>query len=258
MGQDLVDRVAIVTGAGTGIGRATAQRFAEEGAAVVITGRRKQLLEETQSLIADAGHGKCLVMAGDMSSEADVERIFADTARELGKLDVLVNNAAIAGEVGKIWELELADFQEALQINLAGPWLCTRAAARLMMPRRYGKIINIGSITGKRPLDSRTPYTTTKLGLVGLTKTVALELGEFDINVNNISPGAVNTPRLAELAEKGKIPLAELLENVGSAAALKRVNSSEDIAEIALFLATDRSKSITGFDITADSGIWYS
>jgi len=256
--DELRDRVAIVTGAGTGIGRGTALRLAEEGATVVVAGRRVELLEETVAQISDLDTGGGVAIAADVSDEAEVGRLFGETVSRFGQVDVLVNNAAIAGEVGNIWELSLDGWNEALAINLTGPWLCTREAARVMMPRSYGKIVNIGSVSGKRPLATRTPYTATKMGLVGLTRTAAAELGEYNINVNNISPGAVDTPRLQELAEKWNRPVDELIEGMASLSALKRISTPADIAECALFLASDRSRNITGFDITVDCGVWFS
>jgi NAD(P)-dependent dehydrogenase (short-subunit alcohol dehydrogenase family) len=257
MAGELKDRVAIVTGAGTGIGRGIAELFVEEGASVVITGRRKELLDETLDQIK-GGDGQAVAVPADVSEEAEVERLFAETTSRFGQVDVLVNNAAIAGEIGNIWELSLAGWEETIKINLTGPWLCTRAAAKAMMPRRYGKIVNIGSISGKRPLATRTPYTSSKLGLVGLTKTAALELGEYGINVNNISPGAIETPRLAHLAEAWKMTKEELVDDMADKAATKRIGEPRDIAELALFLSTDRSRQITGFDISVDGGIWFS
>jgi NAD(P)-dependent dehydrogenase (short-subunit alcohol dehydrogenase family) len=258
MPDELKDRVAIVTGAGTGIGRGIAVLFAQEGANVVVTGRRKELLDETLDEIKAAGGAEAIAIPGDVSDEAEVDRLFEETASRFGPVDVLVNNAAIAGEIGNIWELSLDGWNETIKINLTGPWLCTRAAAKAMMPRRSGKIINIGSISGKRPLATRTPYTSSKLGLVGLTKTAAVELGEYGINVNNISPGAIETPRLAHLAEAWKMTKQELVDDLADKAATKRIGEPRDIAELALFLATDRSRQITGFDISVDGGLWFS
>jgi NAD(P)-dependent dehydrogenase (short-subunit alcohol dehydrogenase family) len=249
-------RTAVVTGAGTGIGRAVALAIAGEGAKVVLAGRRRAPLEETREMLKDPGAG--LVFAGDQSSETDVERLFASAVEFGGTVDILVNNAAIAGAVGNIWELELEGWTEALSINLTGPWLCSRAAARIMIPQRSGKIVNVGSVSGKRPLATRTPYTTTKMGLVGLTRTLALELGEYGVNVNLVSPGAVRTPRLDELAEKWDKPVDELISGMAQLAALKRISEPDDIANAVVFLVSDEARNITGFDLTVDAGVWFS
>ncbi len=256
MGSDLHERIAIVSGGGTGIGAAIARKFADHGAHVVIAGRRRELLDQVAGEITGAG-GRAETYAADLSREEDVDQLFAHVRNTYSRLDILVNNAAIAGEVGNIWELSFAGWDEAVRINLTGPWLCTRAAAHLMTPQRSGRIINIGSISGKRPLATRTPYTATKMGLLGLTRTCALELGEHNINVNLISPGAVDTPRLEELAQKWGRPLEEMVATVAAQSALKRISTPEDIAECALFLASDRSQNITGIDVTVDGGVWF-
>ena len=248
-------KTVIITGAGTGIGRDMAARFATAGGQVVVTGRRQELLDTLAAEI-DASGGEALVVAGDVSSEAHVETLFASAADRFGPVDVLINNAAIAGEVGNIWELSREGFEEALRINLTGPWLCSRAAAKQMMPRRAGKILNIGSISGKRPLATRTPYTTSKMGLIGMTRTLAVELGEFDINVNLISPGATETERLVHLAEQWERDYDELVADFGKLSPLKRIVQPQDISELALFLASDRARNITGFDINCDAGLW--
>lgn len=250
-------KVAIVTGGGTGIGAGVAERFAEEEACVAISGRRLAPLDEVAGRIRQGG-GRALAVSVDSATEEGVERLFSETEAIFGPVDVLVNNAGIAGPVAPIWEQDLAGWQETLRINLTGPWLCARAAARRMMGRRSGKIINIGSISGKRPLATRTPYTSTKMGLVGLTRTLALELGEYNINVNLISPGAVVTPRLYELAEKWGTTFEKLASGMAASSALKRIGEPKDVADLALFLASDESRNVTGIDISVDAGIWYS
>lgn len=253
--NELDGKTAVVTGAGTGIGRSVARTFADMGARVLLTGRRRELLEETAALLPNDA---ALIVAADQRDEADVDRLFGEAMSAWGKVDILVNNAAIAGEVGNIWELSLAGWTEALEINLTGPWLCSRAAARVMMKAGYGKIVSIGSVSGKRPLATRTPYTTTKMGLVGLTRTMAVELGPHGINVNLVSPGAVRTPRLDELAEKWGRPVDELVNEMGDLSALGRISQPEDIADAVVFLVSDRAKNITGFDLTVDAGVWFS
>ena len=257
MAGKLDGRVAIVTGGGTGLGAAIACRFASEGARVAISGRRAEPLEQTAAHIRAAG-GCVLTVQGDTATEEGVSHLFEHAADVLGPLDVLVNNAAIAGPTGPIWEQELSGWEETLRINLTGPWLCSRAAAAQMMPRRRGKIVNIGSVSGKRPLAGRTPYTATKLGIVGLTRTLALELGAYNINVNCISPWAVKTPRLDELAAKAGITVEKLIEGAAAGAALKRLGEPEDTAALALFLASDEAHAITGIDVTIDGGVWFS
>lgn len=250
-------KVAIVTGGGTGIGAAITARLAAEGAAVAISGRRASLLNEVVDAIQLAG-GTALAVPGDSATEEGVEALFAKVAADLGPVDVLVNNAGVAGPVAPIWEQEFAGWAETVRINLTGPWLCSRAAAPGMMEKKSGNIINIGSMSGKRPLANRTPYTSTKLGLVGLTRTLAVELGPFNVNVNCISPGATTGPRLEELADKAGITLEQLLKGAAAGSALNRVSEPEDIAGLAAFLASADARNITGMDITVDAGVWFS
>lgn len=257
MDQRLIGEVAIVTGAGTGIGAAIAARLAAEGARVVVAGRRPEPIEATCVAITSAG-GQALAVAADAATEEGVERLFAATVEALGPVSILVNNAAVAGPIAPIWEQELPGWEETLRINLTGPWLCARAAARAMKDARRGRIINIGSMSGKRPLAKRTPYTSTKMGVVGLTRTLALELGEFNINVNCISPGAVNTERLEVLARAANVPLERVVEGAAAGSALRRISQPQDIAALAAFLASSEASNITGMDITVDAGVWYS
>jgi NAD(P)-dependent dehydrogenase (short-subunit alcohol dehydrogenase family) len=257
MVAELSGHVAIVTGGGTGIGAAIARRLASDGAAVAISGRRPGPLEEVAREITAEG-GRALAVAGDSATEAGVERLFHETEAAFGPVDILVNNAGIAGPTAPIWEQSCADWEETVRINLTGPWLCSRAAARRMIERRSGNIVTIGSMSGKRPLAKRTPYTSSKLGLVGLTRTLAVELGEYNVNVNCISPGAVATSRLAELAQKAGITEAQLITAASAGAALKRISTPEDIAALVAFLASPGARNITGIDITVDAGVWFS
>jgi len=257
MERRLEGKVAIVTGGGTGIGAAIATRFAAEGAAVAISGRRAELLEGVAWTIRAAG-GKVVAVPGDSATEAGVEALFRRAEEGLGPVDILVNNAGIAGPVAPIWKQEFDGWAETLRINLSGPWLCSRAAARRMIERKGGNIINIGSMSGKRPLANRTPYTSAKLGVVGLTRTLAVELGPYNVNVNCISPGAVSGARLEELAQKAGIPLEQLVTSAAAGAALKRISDPEDIAGLAAFLASADARNITGMDITVDGGVWFS
>ncbi|MFV0260602.1 MAG: SDR family NAD(P)-dependent oxidoreductase [Acidimicrobiales bacterium] len=247
--------VAVVTGAGTGIGRAVARRIVLEGGDVVLTGRRHEPLQEIEADLADAP-GRVLVRPGDHADEQHVERMFAAVESAFGPVTLLVNNAAIAGAVDSIWDLDAGAFTEALHCNVVGPWLCCRAAARSMRETGAGSIVSIGSISGKRPLVSRTPYTTSKMALVGLTRTLAAELGPSNITVNLVSPGPVDTPRLAELAEKWNRPLDELVAEIAGQSALGRVSTADDIADAVMFLASRGARNITGVDLTVDGGIW--
>ncbi|MCP5025463.1 MAG: SDR family oxidoreductase [Actinomycetia bacterium] len=248
----LRDQTAIVTGASQGIGLAISEAFAREGASVTMVARSAPRLDEAVSSVAALGSAvPCLA---DVSSEADVARVFETVLTASGRVDILVNNAGIAGPTAPIEDVGLAEWQECLDTNLTGVWLCCREAARHMKPQGSGRIINIGSISGKRPLPERTPYCATKMGLVGLTRTLAAELGPHDVNVNCVSPGAVNTARLALLAERASMSLEELLGRVSQGAALRRVTEPDEVADLCVFLASAAARNITGQDVTVDAG----
>lgn len=251
--MQLEGKVAVVTGANQGIGQGIAETFAREGAKVVMAARRQQELEAVAAAIREQG-GEVTVCLADISQEADVQRLVQAAVAQYGTLDIMVNNAGVAGPIGSIWDLELADFQQCLAINLTGMWLCCREAVKVMKERQSGRIINIGSITGKRPLAQRTAYCASKMGVLGLTRSLALEMGEFNVNVNCINPGGVKGPRLAMLADQMKISLEELYVLASEGAALKRVVENDDIAAMCVFLASDLSLNITGQDINIDAG----
>jgi len=219
----------------------------------VLVGRRAEPLVEVERAIAARG-GTSFAVPADVAREADVQRVFAATLDRFGRIDVLVNNAGIAGPIAPIDKIALDGWLETIAINLTGPWLCCRAAAAEMAKNGGGRIVNVGSISGKRPLANRTPYCASKMGLLGLTRALALELGGANINVNCISPGAVQTTRLELLAEQAKIPLQDFLKGVASVSALKRITEGSDIAALCVYLASDAARNITGQDFTVDAG----
>jgi|TARA_Y100000310_G_scaffold274578_1_gene290654 NAD(P)-dependent dehydrogenase (short-subunit alcohol dehydrogenase family) len=253
--MQLKDQVAVVTGASQGIGQTIAETFAREGAKVVVVARNEENLHNVASGIEGEG-GTVTPCAASVSAEEDVRRVVDTAVDAYGKLDVLVNNAGIAGPVAAIEDTDLAGWQECIATNLTGAWLCCREVTRVMKPAQSGKIINIGSISGKRPLPQRTPYCASKMGLVGLTRSLAAELGAFNINVNCISPGAVKSPRLELLAEKASMSLEDLFARVSAGSALGRVGEPEDIAGLCVYLATAAAHNITGQDFTVDAGTY--
>lgn len=251
--MQLTDQVAIVTGANQGIGEGIAARFAQEGAKVVMAARRMKQLEEVAEGIRANG-GEVTPVAIDVSREDDVQSLIQCAVQTYGTLDVIVNNAGVAGPIGAIWDVDVADFEQCLAVNTTGLWLCCREATKVMKDGGGGRIINIASITGKRPLAERTAYGASKMGVVGITRALALEAGEFDISVNCISPGGVKGPRLAMLAEKNNMTLDELYAAVSAGSALKRVTDNEDIASMCVFLASEAGRNISGQDINIDAG----
>jgi len=254
----LAGQVAIITGGGRGIGRHIALRFAAEGAAVTLAATGVAALEATGKEIRAAG-GRALVVPTDVADENAVAAMVKRSVAEFGRLDVLVNNAGISGPTAAATDLALADWQRTLDINLTGALLCAKHAAPHMIQRRYGRIINITSVAGLIGYAYRSPYAASKWGMIGLTRSLALELGEAGITVNAIAPGAVRGERIGAVIEKRARAVGRTAEEVEreffiEPTALKRMIEPEEIAATALFLASDEARSITGDTIQVSSG----
>jgi NAD(P)-dependent dehydrogenase (short-subunit alcohol dehydrogenase family) len=254
----LEGKVTVVTGAGQGLGRAIALRCAAEGAQIALAARSNELLAEVAELIEASG-GRALAVPTDLRDPAQVSRLAETVTRELGPADVLVNNSGIGGPTAVLWEIEPEDWEETLRVNLTGTFLCCRAFLPGMVQRRSGSVVVIGSVTGKRPLIGRTPYCASKLGLVGLVRTLAWEAGEHGIRVNLISPGPVAGERLdrviAAQAEVKGISSEDAREQFAAGSPLRRLVAPEDVAEAVVFLASDVSASVTGEDLNVSAGL---
>ena len=253
----LKDRVAIVTGASQGIGAAIAVALAAAGAKVVLAARNEAALRATGSLIGDGGRWHAVKT--DVTSEPDVADLVGETVKRFGTVHILVNNAGIAGPTAPCEDVKLAEWEETMAVNLRGPFLCARAVLPIMKAERWGRIINICSISGKRPLPRRTPYTTTKLGLIGFTRTLAAEVGAFDITVNAISPGATKGPRIdtviKNLARAEGKPEEEIAARFVRDAALGRFVEPTDVAGLVVFLTSDAARNMTGQDFNVSAGL---
>jgi NAD(P)-dependent dehydrogenase (short-subunit alcohol dehydrogenase family) len=253
----LTGRVALVTGAGRGIGRAIANRLAADGATVVLAGRSVEALEAACEEIARAG-GRCAVVPVDVREEESVAELALLAREQCGPVDLLVANSGIAGPTDELWRLSLEDWQETLRVNLTGVFLVCRALAPAMVTRRSGSIVVIGSSTGKNPLPRRTPYAASKTGLVGLVRALAWELGPHGVRVNLVSPGATDGERLdaviARQADGGgrspEVVRAALIES----SPLARLTSAQDVAAVVAFLAGDGAAAITGEDVNVSMG----
>ncbi len=254
----LQDAVAVVTGAGKGIGRHIAVAFARAGATVALAGRDVPALEETQELIQALGRS-ALVTPADVCVPEQVQEMGARVLGELGRVDALVCNSGVAGPTAPLWEISLEDWEETLRVNLTGTFLSCRALLPAMIERRTGSIIVIGSITGKRPLQGRTPYAASKLGLVGLIRTLALEAGTYGIRANLISPGFVAGPRIDRVIDAQATELTitpeEARQRFISASPLGRLTAPQDVAAAAVFLASPAAAAVTGEDLNVATGV---
>jgi glucose 1-dehydrogenase len=244
---ELEGKVAIVTGASSGIGYAIAQHFAEHGAAVAINyvahvDDAHELVEEIQ-----AAGGRAIAIEGDISDAKAVESLVTTTVETFGRLDVLVNNAGIEQHT-PLLEIEEADWDRTLAVNLKGPFLCLQATAKRMQ-KGGGSIVNISSIHEDFPFPGSTPYVAAKGGLRMLMRNASLELAPYGIRVNNVAPGAIATPiNAATLADPAKV------KEVQRIVPLRRFGEPAEVAEVVLFLASDRASYVTGSTYYVDGG----
>ena len=253
MSNELSDKVAVVTGGGTGIGKATAMRFAEAGARVVVGGRQSSTLNP----VAEATGGLAVVC--DVTDESQVEALFRRANEQLGSVDVLFNNAGMSGPIMLLTDMDTARWDECVSVNLKGAMLCMKYAGKLMCEQGAGSIINVSSLMGLRGYPMRAAYSATKFALIGMTEAVAHELGSFGVRVNALCPGAVSGELMdrviARRAEAEGRPADEIVrESYTDPAALKKWVSPEEVAEAALYLASDASSAITGERIKVDAG----
>jgi meso-butanediol dehydrogenase / (S,S)-butanediol dehydrogenase / diacetyl reductase len=249
----LEGKVALITGGGTGIGAAVAERFVAEGARVCITGRRQEMLDKVAlSLPGD----KVTTCAGDVAVYADAERMVAAVIKFGGKLDVLVNNAGMPTH-GTITDLTEKDWNRALAVNLTGPFFMMKASIPHILKAGGGSIVNVASLAGLRCIPAGSVYCSSKAGLIMLTQQAALDFGP-DIRCNVICPGAVQTPMLEggmnNLKDALKTDLKGAFDHFTAYSPLKRVAAPAEIASICLFLAGEDSSFMTGAVLVADGG----
>jgi len=254
----LQDKIAVITGGGRGIGRAIAQAYAREGAHLVLAARDVVALQETRALVAEYQRD-VLVIPLDLRQEESVQVLAEQALAHFGHVDILVNNSGIAGPTAPLWEISPEQWRETLEVDLIGPYLCCHAFLPSMLARSSGNILMIGSMTGKRPLFGRTPYAAAKLGLVGLVRTLAWEVGPHNIRVNLISPGPVEGERIGRVLEG--MASAQGISNEEARrlflrdSPLGRMAPPADVANAAVFLASDLSGSTTGEDFNVSGGI---
>ncbi len=251
-------KVAVVTGGGRGIGRSISLALAREGADVSLAARSTDMMEEVAEKIRQMGR-RVVVNTTDVNSVNDVERAVNRTLENLGRIDFLVNNSGIAGPTRYVHEITPEEWDETLSVNLRGAFLFCRFVVPIMINQYGGKIVNIASMTGKRPLPMRTPYCASKMGLIGFTRSLASELGKFGINVNAVCPGGVEGERIDEVIRKASeaegTPVDEVRKRFVADSPFKRMVTADDIARAVLFLLSDDSKNITGEDLNVTAGV---
>ncbi|TDJ55241.1 MAG: 3-oxoacyl-[acyl-carrier-protein] reductase [Planctomycetota bacterium] len=239
-------RVAIVTGASRGIGRAIAERLAADGRLVVLVSRSPDTLDEVRLGIEKAG-GSAEVRACDVGDREALAALIETVASTHGRLDILVNNAGITRD-GLILRMSDADFDDVINVNLRSAFVACRAAARPMMRGRFGRIVNIGSVTGLIGNAGQVNYAAAKAGLVGLTKTIAKELGSKGITANLVAPGFIDTGMLDALPQ-------QLKDEVARTVPVRRFGRPDEIAHVVSFVTSDLASYLNGQVVVVDGGL---
>ena len=259
--QRLKDRVAIITGGGTGIGKSIALAYAREGAHTVLVGRRQPLLDDVAKQVRATGR-KALTIQADASKEPLVKDMVARATKEFGRVDIMVNNAGGAGVVKNTVDMSLAEFQEVWEQNMISTMLCTREVLKHMIPAKRGIIINFSSNAAKGGFPMRSHYSATKAAIIAYTASVAREVGKYNIRVSCIMPGPVMTEALMEgFAARAKalgVPTEQIVNERVGLSPMGRMPTSDECANLAIFLASDESSFETGqnYHITG-GGITY-
>ncbi|MDR3513248.1 MAG: SDR family NAD(P)-dependent oxidoreductase [Caulobacteraceae bacterium] len=247
----LEGRVALVTGAGSGIGRASAKLFAAEGAKVVAVDR-VEAVNETAAAIRQVG-GQAIALTGDAGVEADVAKAVETAVGEYGALDVCYANAGVSGGLIPLFELTADNWMELLRINLVGPFLAIKHAAQVMIPRGKGSIICTASVAGLRSGAGGVPYSASKAGVINLVQTTAQQLTGTGVRVNAICPGLIETGMTRPIFERARE--RGTADRIGQLNPLQRPGAPEEIASVALFLASDDASYVDGQAIVVDGGL---
>jgi NAD(P)-dependent dehydrogenase (short-subunit alcohol dehydrogenase family) len=260
MDLNLKGRIAVITGPAKGMGAAVSRAFAAEGCRLALAGRDVAAIEPVAAEVARAG-ADAIVVACDITDACACEQAVATVHTRFGDaIDILVNVAGGSGPIGKTGaETTPEEFADIVDLNMGGCFNTMRAVLPGMMARRYGKIVNVGGTFGMRGRAGRMAYSASKWGLRGITKSFALEVGPYNINVNCVAPGMVDGPRFrdkvcADLARRHGITLEQAMERHAADYALRRVSTDADVAQACLFLASDVSRQITGVDLPVDGG----
>ncbi|RCW43185.1 3-oxoacyl-[acyl-carrier protein] reductase [Halopolyspora algeriensis] len=251
MSEELNGRVAVVTGAARGIGAGIAEKLAAEGAAVAVVDLDEEACARTVERITAEG-GSALAVGADVTDANSVEQAFSRVAAELGPVGVLVNNAGVTRD-NTLHKMSDQDWDMVMGVHLRGAFLCSRAAQKQMVQQRWGKIVNLSSVSalGNK---GQANYSTAKAGIQGFTRTLAIELGPFGVNVNAIAPGFIVSDMTAATAERIGMNFEDLQANTAEVTPVRRVGTPEDIANTVEFLTSEKSSFITGQTLYVDGG----
>ena len=245
--MDLTGKVALVTGAAQGIGKAVAMLLAQRGADIIVSDINLEKAEETSKEIATLGP-RAMAIRANVAVVEEVEKMVQAIIERFGQIHILVNNAGIARDK-LLLRMTEEDWDLVLDINLKGTFNCTKAVIRYMSKQRYGKIVNIASVVGEMGNAGQANYSASKAGVIGFTKTIAREFASRGINVNAIAPGYIVTPMTEVLPEKAKEDLKRMIP-------MERLGQPEEVAQAALFLVSEASNYITGQVINVNGGIY--
>jgi NAD(P)-dependent dehydrogenase (short-subunit alcohol dehydrogenase family) len=257
MDRSLIGKVALITGCVKGIGQAITKRFAQAGAGLALFDLLGEPLRALASELTDSG-ARALALPGDASSEDDVHQAVDQALSHFGRIDVLANVAGITGPTAAVEDISLGEWNETLAVNLTSTFLFCRRVVPHMKQMRSGSIINISSLLGTRGRALRTPYCASKWAVIGLSRAVALEAGPFNVRVNTICPGTVEGERIDRVrhlrAEAEHTTIDRLIAAELANTPLRRTLAAEEIASVALFLASDDASAITGEEIIVSAG----
>lgn len=243
------NKAAVITGSGRGIGEVIALTLSEFGANVVITDINKRDVERVVEKIKTRG-GNAIGCLADVTNLIQIEKLLHNSVKEYGKIDILVNNAGMT-KSAKLFDLSEDEWDRILNVNLKGTFICSKVFAKHMASNNYGRIINISSIGYKGTSVGQSHYSASKAGVLGLTRSLALELGKYNINVNSVSPGMIDAPMFYASLKDPEKEIAWIKQKI----ALKRLGRPEDIANCVLFLASEFSSFITGQNIDVEGGL---
>jgi NAD(P)-dependent dehydrogenase (short-subunit alcohol dehydrogenase family) len=251
MYRRLEDKVVLVTGASSGIGRASAVAFAKEGAKVVLASRGEEGSLETLRMVEDCG-GEGIFVKTDVSIARDVENLVQKTLETYGQLDCAFNNAGVSGPVGPLFQIEEQDFEHVLDVNLKGVWLCMKYELPAMLERGGGSIVNMASIAGLFGSVGTSPYTSSKHGVVGLTKVAALEYAKSNMRINVVCPSVIDH---TVMIDKLKVEHPDVFNYVLGTHPVGRIGQPEEIAKAVVWLCTDEASFVTGVAFPVDGGV---